>query len=121
MHRQFRYLATLAEERHFGKAPWRLSTSQPKRGLWKLVRVAPHRPPKKLDGKSWCDRNRTPAAVPSAADSYGQQRDFTGILSEFGAPVPELCQNPIYFDLGNLLFEREQIPQVVDIRHFSME
>jgi hypothetical protein len=38
-----------------------------------------------------------------------------------GAPVPKLCQNPIYLKCLELLFEREQVPQVVDIRHFCME
>ena len=38
-----------------------------------------------------------------------------------GAPVPKLCQNPIYLKCLELLFEREQVPQVVDIRHFRME
>ena len=37
------------------------------------------------------------------------------------APVPELCQNPIYLKCLELLFEREQVSQVVDIRHFRME
>jgi hypothetical protein len=36
-------------------------------------------------------------------------------------PVPKLCQNPIYLKCLELLFEREQVPQVVDIRHFRME
>jgi len=35
--------------------------------------------------------------------------------------VPELCQNPTDLKCLGLLFEREQIPQVVDIRHFRME
>jgi hypothetical protein len=35
--------------------------------------------------------------------------------------VPKLCQNPIYLKCLELLFEREQVPQVVDIRHFRME
>ena len=43
-------------------------------------------------------------------------------LVEFrGVPVPKLCQNPIYLKCLELLFEREQVPQVVDIRHFRME
>jgi hypothetical protein len=37
------------------------------------------------------------------------------------APVPKLCQNPISLKCFELLFEREQVPQVVDIRHFRME
>jgi hypothetical protein len=36
-------------------------------------------------------------------------------------PVPKLCQNPIYLKCFELLLEREQVPQVVDIRHFRME
>ena len=35
--------------------------------------------------------------------------------------MPKLCQNPIYLKCLELLFEREQVPQVVDIRHFRME
>ena len=35
--------------------------------------------------------------------------------------VPELCQNPICLACRELQFEREQLPQVVDIRHFRME
>ena len=43
-------------------------------------------------------------------------------LVEFrGVPVPKLCQNPIYLECLELLFEREQVPQVVDIRHFRIE
>jgi len=37
------------------------------------------------------------------------------------SPVPKLCQNSIYLKCLELLFEREQVPQVVDIRHFRME
>jgi hypothetical protein len=37
------------------------------------------------------------------------------------AAVPELCQNSISLDSLGLLVEREQIPQVVDIRHYRME
>lgn len=33
----------------------------------------------------------------------------------------KLCQNPIYLGRRKLRFEREQLPQVVDIRHFRME
>jgi hypothetical protein len=36
-------------------------------------------------------------------------------------PVPELCQNPITLSCTELLVEREQLPQVVDIRHFCIE
>ena len=35
--------------------------------------------------------------------------------------VSELCQNPICLRCQGLLFERKQIPQVVDIRQFRME
>ena len=42
-------------------------------------------------------------------------------LAATQAPVPKLCQNPIYLKCLELLFEREQVPQVVDIRHFRME
>jgi hypothetical protein len=35
--------------------------------------------------------------------------------------VPELCQNPICLGCRELLFEREQLPQVVDNRHFRIE
>jgi len=35
--------------------------------------------------------------------------------------VPELCQNPFALRCRELLFEREQFPQVVDIKHFRME
>jgi hypothetical protein len=43
-------------------------------------------------------------------------------LVEFrGVPVPKLCQNPIYLECLELLFEREQVPQVVDNRHFRIE
>ena len=35
--------------------------------------------------------------------------------------MPELCQNPIHLVCRELLFEREQLPQVVDIRHFGIE
>jgi hypothetical protein len=44
-------------------------------------------------------------------------------LSE-GSPhlaVPKLCQNPICLGRRELLFEREQLPQVVDNRHFRIE
>jgi hypothetical protein len=41
--------------------------------------------------------------------------------SPTGAPVPKLCQNPIHLKRLELLFERKQLPQVVDIRHFRME
>jgi hypothetical protein len=36
-------------------------------------------------------------------------------------PVRKLCQNPIYLGCRKLRFERKQLPQVVDIRHFRME
>ena len=46
--------------------------------------------------------------------------DETNWLS-FRLAVPELCQNPIGLGCRELLFEREQTPQVVEIRHFRME
>ena len=36
-------------------------------------------------------------------------------------PVPKLCQNSICLGHRELLFEREQLPQVVDNRHFRIE
>jgi hypothetical protein len=35
--------------------------------------------------------------------------------------VPKLCQNPIRLGRRELQFEREQLPQVVDNRHFRIE
>jgi len=35
--------------------------------------------------------------------------------------VRKLCPNPIYLGRLKLRFERDQLPQVVDIRHFRME
>jgi hypothetical protein len=35
--------------------------------------------------------------------------------------VPKLRQNPIYLGGRELLFEREQLPQVVDNKHFRIE
>ena len=35
--------------------------------------------------------------------------------------VPKLCQNPITLCHLEFLFEREQLPQVVDIRHIRIE
>ena len=35
--------------------------------------------------------------------------------------VPELCQNRIHLVCRELLFEREQLPQVVDTRHIQIE
>jgi hypothetical protein len=35
--------------------------------------------------------------------------------------VPELCQNPNRLGLPELLSEREQLPQVVDNKHFRIE
>lgn len=43
------------------------------------------------------------------------------ILLCLQAPVPELCQNPIHLVCRELLFEREQLPQVVDTRHIQIE
>jgi len=48
-------------------------------------------------------------------------RLFVTLVEFREAPVPKLCQNPIYLKCLELLFEREQVPQVVDIRHFRME
>jgi hypothetical protein len=36
-------------------------------------------------------------------------------------PVPKLCQNPICLVCKGLPFEREQLPQVVDNKHFRIE
>ena len=36
-------------------------------------------------------------------------------------PVQKLCQNPISVGRRKLRFERKQLPQVVDIRHFRIE
>jgi hypothetical protein len=35
--------------------------------------------------------------------------------------VPKLCQNPICLACLELLFEREQLPQVIDNKHFRIE
>jgi hypothetical protein len=42
-------------------------------------------------------------------------------ISNFRRTVPELCQNSICIPSFELLFEPEQLPQVVDNRHFTME
>ena len=34
---------------------------------------------------------------------------------------PKLCHNPIQLECRELLFEREQLPQVVDIRHIRIK
>jgi len=57
---------------------------------------------------------------------HAAQRGRSGELADFpqtfpGRPVPELCQNPIRLRCKGLLFEREQLPQVVDNRHFRIE
>ena len=36
-------------------------------------------------------------------------------------PVPKLCQNPSCLVCRELLFEREQLPQVIDNKHFRIE
>ena len=36
-------------------------------------------------------------------------------------PVPKLCQNPICLGRRELLFEREQLPHIVDNRHLRIE
>ena len=35
--------------------------------------------------------------------------------------MPKLCQNPIGLVYRELLFEREQLPQVFDNKHFRIE
>jgi hypothetical protein len=50
-----------------------------------------------------------PGRVPSGPGSAPQ------------SAVPKLCQNPIHLECRELLFEREQLPQVVDIRHIRIE
>jgi hypothetical protein len=35
--------------------------------------------------------------------------------------VPELCQNPIGLQCLKLPFERKQLPQVIDNKHFRIE
>jgi hypothetical protein len=35
--------------------------------------------------------------------------------------VPELCQNLICLQCLKLLFERKQLPQVIDNKHFRIE
>jgi len=39
----------------------------------------------------------------------------------FNRPVPKLCQNPNRLGPQELLFEREQLPQVIDNKHFRIE
>ena len=43
------------------------------------------------------------------------------IMDSTHCAVPELCQNSIHFESQELPFEREQLPQVVEIRHIGME
>jgi hypothetical protein len=50
-----------------------------------------------------------PGRVPSGPGSAPQ------------SALPKLCQNPIHLECRELLFEREQLPQVVDIRHIRIE
>jgi hypothetical protein len=60
------------------------------------------------------------AAVRGDAGAFFGGADETNWLS-FRLAVPELCQNPIGLGYRELLFEREQLPQVVEIRHLRME
>jgi hypothetical protein len=62
-------------------------------------------------------QDKITTVVPADPPLYTQ----IGLCPRPGVPVPELCQNPIYLQCLELLFEREQVPQVVDIRHFRME
>jgi hypothetical protein len=55
------------------------------------------------------------SCIASTAQTTGWYR------SQIHVPVPELCQNPICLGRGKLLFERKQLPQVVDNRHFRIE
>ncbi len=59
-------------------------------------------------------------AVPGNAGVFIEVHHESNLLF-FQRAVPELCQNPIYLACRELLFEREQLPQAVDIRHFLME
>jgi hypothetical protein len=58
-----------------------------------------------------CSKSLKPASRP--ADSLRKNQQV--------APVPKLCQNPIRLGCPELPFEREQLPQVIDNRHFRME
>jgi hypothetical protein len=68
------------------------------------------------DFPAWADRTK------SNRRACGSTALYKSVLArDPEAPVPKLCQNPIYLKCLELLFEREQVPQVVDIRHFRME
>jgi hypothetical protein len=60
-------------------------------------------------------------ADPIAESDVGHLRGTTNQSTSAAAPVPELCQNPIHLVCRELLFEREQLPQVVDTRHIQIE
>ena len=69
----------------------------------------------------WRNWIRSAASLQNLADriQYFEARVPNFTLSQ--APVPELCQNPIHLVCRELLFERKQLPQIVDNRHFRME
>src|SRR5207253_4548553 len=50
---------------------------------------------------------------------------FMVVHHETGCLLPNLCQNcvktPSVWGVGSCYFEREQPPQVIDIRHFRIE
>jgi hypothetical protein len=65
------------------------------------------------------DRSRAPCAF--AGFGLQQPASLQLRLQAISKSVPKLCQNPICLRHRELLFEREQVPQVVEIRHFRME
>jgi len=48
-------------------------------------------------------------------------QEVLGSIKHRQLAVPKLCQNPICLGCRELQFEREQLPQVVDNKHFRME
>lgn len=64
---------------------------------------------------------RPPGGEPFRLRAYPTSRknDSSSLLTAF-EPVPKLCQNPIGLVYRELLFEREQLPQVSDNKHFRI-
>jgi hypothetical protein len=64
------------------------------------------------------DPGRRPGARQEAA-AQGQAKRHLPIWLPLA--VPELCQNPILLGPPKLLFERKQLPQFIDNKHFRID
>jgi hypothetical protein len=79
------------------------------------------RPALALEGLTGGEQPFRLRPYPNVSQNFAESAETTCLPPSPQLPVPKLCQNPSCLVCRELLFEREQLPQVIDNKHFRIE